>query len=678
MRSEGSRIHDGQLTNLLEKHGVTGTLQRNRIKLWLLLGLASAHILISIFFVIPGYLLIDEALYHWTVKNLSQSHDYTIWNGFEEFPSLELVHHHFEIHSGHLFPTWPPLIAVFQLPFYLLFGFYGLFVLNSIAFMGTVILVFAIAKKILDDQDLALNSCLIFALCTFGWEYSQAAWPHATAMFFGLSSFYLGVYAYYAPKSSGALLYSFAAGLMAGLATGLRYDSIFYLGSVVLLFFFARPWRLREIFMICLGAAPALTLSSTVHYINFGVFWPLYRGTSFLGVYQHESPLGFGLVAACFILIFWVATRERYSSFVTTNRKLFLAGFVGITLLAITIPYTRDIIFLEANRVYKMVVDLRIHDPAIMEPASSRSASGGLVYMNAQKKALLQSLPYLAVLFIPFFRVLRADSEWANLCILFLVPTAFVAFISHWNDHGGLCLNMRYLLPVLPFTSILTAYAWRDLTLRANARFHFGLLAVIALLTGVTYFLFVDRVFLTIDEQEFPMLIMPLLLAGALALLLLLGEFIKSEPQKLLRHVSVILVVISLMWAALIAFSYDYSVHRKQRAINFKFGEELLRIVPPDSIFFTGPYIDCVLRLIEGNKVRIAFPFQDKFRDFPQLVDFHLKVGRQVLAMFPPELWKNLEKGPLAPYRVIPLVSSRFFLIGEIVEKSAKPNTSDR
>ena len=92
------------------------------------------------------------------------------------------MHHHFRIFGDHIVPATPYLWPLLNLPLYRLVGFFGLFVLNSIAFIVLVAVCFALAKKILNDLNLALNASLIFIFGTFAWEYSQAAWPHITSM----------------------------------------------------------------------------------------------------------------------------------------------------------------------------------------------------------------------------------------------------------------------------------------------------------------------------------------------------------------------------------------------------------------------------------------------------------------------------------------------------------------
>jgi hypothetical protein len=115
--------------------------------------------------------------------------------------------------------------------------------------------------------------------------------------------------------------------------------------------------------------------------------------------------------------------------------------------------------------------------------------------------------------------------------------------------------------------------------------------------------------------------------------------------------------VVALTWSCLVALFYDYPLHRDQRARNYYVGESLRQVVAPDSIFFTAPVIDPFMRLIENTRVRIAFPNRDRFKDFPKLLEFHLKSGRRAYGAFHEAVWNRLKEGPLAGYVVTPKFS---------------------
>ncbi len=562
----------------------------------------------------------------------------------------------YEYISADRFPQYPYLFPVLTLPFYRLAGFYGLFLFNALAFVGLVALVFAIAFKLFRDRNLALNSCLILILATYAWEYSQAAWPHATAAFFVTAAFYLAVRAYFADTLGPRLLFALAAGLTSGFAPGIRMDAFLVLPCLLLPFLFARPWRPLETVVILAGTLPGIAVLSVTNYIKFGVLSPFSYGTGF-GGHTPSVPIGLMLLLVAVLAGAWVLSRSPVVELMKSRKILVIGLAIALAVAAALIPATRALIVKVLSGAYMMIVDLRIHDMNIREPSLERTPGGALVYIGGLKKSLLQSLPYLVALVIPLFALRRRNADSPGLAMLFLMPVATAGFFAYGRDHGGLCLNLRFFLAVLPFTSILAAYAIRDLQQSWGTHISMVAATVVAILTAVGFFLLTSELPKSLNDLEFPLLGLPLLMAGFLLVLLIAGELIKVEGVRLLRTTAWVLLIAAMVWSGLVALFYDYPQHRKQRVINYEIGEKVLPLIPPDSMFFTAPFIDPFMRLIEKDRVRIGFPGQDKFEDFPKLVEFHLKAGRRVFAAFPVALWDRLEVGPLRFLRCIPYPS---------------------
>ncbi|MDL1983384.1 MAG: hypothetical protein LWX54_04215 [Deltaproteobacteria bacterium] len=142
--------------------------EKFKTKLLFLIGFA--HILISVFTIIPGYISIDEITYHRMTKSFSESGGLEIWNGYREYPSPELETRFIFARNGRLVSQYPYLFPVLSTPFYRILGYRGLFFINVIAFVGIVFFCYAIARKLFQDRNLALNSCFILIFATFSWE----------------------------------------------------------------------------------------------------------------------------------------------------------------------------------------------------------------------------------------------------------------------------------------------------------------------------------------------------------------------------------------------------------------------------------------------------------------------------------------------------------------------------
>jgi hypothetical protein len=311
---------------------------------------------------------------------------------------------------------------------------------------------------------------------------------------------------------------------------------------------------------------------------------------------------------------------------------------------------------------------LRVHDPNLMESSLARTPTGGLVYLGALKKSLLQSMPYLVVLIIPFLSPNRRE-DFARLALLSLVPVAYLGFFAYTRDHGGLCLNLRFFLPTLPFTSILVAYAIRDLRNRWSVHAGAVTWVIVTILTVGAYVLLTRVLSVSLEDQEFAFLVVPMLIAGFLMALLIGGELLQVEGADLLRGGAWILLIGAFTWSALVAFLYDYPTHRDQRIRNYIVGEQVLRVIPSDSVFFTYPYIDPFMRLAERDRVRIVLPGQDQFRDFPRILEFHIKAGRRAYGVFPAAVWSELKEGRLASYKTKPIIQFPDAYLAEIVQR---------
>jgi hypothetical protein len=630
-----------------------------RSKVYLLVGLGLIHLIISWFAIVPGYLLIDEACYHWMTRDFATTGTLELWNGYSELPSIELSHRHLPVSKGRVVPRWPYLFPIISLPFYWGLGFYGLFVVNALAFIGVVFLCFASAMKLFGDDNLALNSCLIFIFATFAWEYSQAAWPHMTALLFIMVSFYLGMSAYYAQSTRTALWLGFAAGLVGGIAPGVRLDSLLALPAVVLPFLFARPARFRETAAVLLGTVPGLTILAATNYVKFGVFTPVSYGPG--------SGLPYRLLIAAGVVtgLVWVMTRPFCADFVRKRKILLISAALAFLLAVSLMPQGRAFLKTTLLQGFVSVVDVRALHPADELPSLDRSSGGGMIYIGAHKKALLQSLPYLALLIVPLAAVWRRDPYFAELCILFIVPVSFVGYYScEPHEYGGMSLNFRYYLAGLPFASILCAYALRRLKREWGLPFGLPVIACIAILTGCGFFYLTYRPGVTLDNLEFPLLIVPQIMFLFLAFLLVAGHLIRTEGSRPLRGAAWVLLIVSMTWAGLLAFFYDYPNHRGARAGNYWLETTAMARIPPDSLFFSQPYLSP--SLIEGDRIRIAFPAMDRGKDLPKLAKFNLEHGRRVFAALPLMWWQRLIKGPLRNYKVRKIQSLPGVVLAEI------------
>ncbi|MBI5568480.1 MAG: hypothetical protein HY914_00895 [Desulfomonile tiedjei] len=646
-----------------------------KVKIALLVFLGLVHISVTLLTVVPGYLSIDEALFHWMTNSFSRTGGLALPNGYQEYPSEELVHPYLRLHAGELFSPIPYLFPILATPFYRVFGFFGLFFLNALGFMAVVGLVFLIARELFRDRDLALNACLILALATFAWEYSQAAWPHATSLVFVTASYFLCVLAYGSRTRGRAALFALAAGFVAACGAGVRIDTLLVIPGLILPFLFARPWRPADAALVVLGAVPGLAMLAITNFIKFGSYNPLSYGQDASRPLLNTPlapPVEIIVAALGVILLVWILTRSSVEELARKHALALITAVVAVAVVTVVlVPGMSDFVEGFLTNAYTALVDIRSLDPSIVWAPGVRTAGGGVVYIGAHKKALLQSLPFLPLLLVPIARLARGGKDFSALAMLLVVPLTVMAYSSYsflqGEGGGGLCLNSRYLLPCLPFVAILCAYALKELKMCWGAKGSRLVPAAAMLLTVVAYLLLIEKLFPTPDLLEFPLLRLPLLVG--FCLLVLLAAVLAAENRNIrwLRGTASAAVVVALTWACLVAFLYDYPHHRHVRRVHYDFGVKLLEVVPAHSIFFAGyGFFTASVNLIEKGDVYLAFPERDRFRDFPELLKFSLNEGRRSFAILPETLWEQLQAGPLKGLEIKPLVVYGTSVMAEI------------
>ena len=606
-----------------------------------------------------GILVNDEGTYQMMARDFAESGSLVIWNGYEEFPSLELTLQHTVVQGDRLAPHYPYLSAVLNAPLYRLFGYQGLLILNAIAFVAAVGLSFRLARKLFGDSALALNACLILVFATFSWEYTQGAWPHTVSMLFVIASAYLAATAFVTPKAGKAAVLALGAGVVVGFGAGVRLDTIFLFPVLVIPFIFVRPWRPWCALAVCLGTVPGLAVLTATTYAKFGKISPfVYVPSVSGGAADPRSYLPVVFLGLAVLAGAWMISRARGQVLTRTNRWVVAVGLVGLAGIVFLMPAYRDFISGMANGTYQLLVDLRILDIRVSGNGLTRGPGGGLVYIGSVKKALIQSSPYLVVLAIPAVMLLRgAKHNGLALGMLLLAPAAFVAPYALFAWHGGASLNLRYFIPILPFTSILAAFAWREVTRDLPDK----QLRLAAISAGATVALYAVIVIigpalawgpLTIAQQEAVFLTLPLGIALC-ALALILGHLFR--PGAVPRAALPAVLAVGLAWSGLVAFTYDLPrayTHRRDQAALF---HNLARFIEQDSLVMTLG-MQYFTSLPADRRARIARPRRDDFKDFHRLVAFHLDRNRPVYAWVIKFMEKEMRERQLFnAYAVVPL-----------------------
>jgi hypothetical protein len=291
-----------------------------------------------------------------------------------------------------------------------------------------------------------------------------------------------------------------------------------------------------------------------------------------------------------------------------------------------------------------------------------------MVYLNiGLKKSLLQSCPYLPVLLLPLAKMLQSRKNLLSTGCLYLIPATYVGIFSYFAWHGGLCFNLRYFLPIFPFTSIIAAVAWRELTHAGKKNWNYFLI-----IGGLLVYFFYCIASYFYDHDPEPMYLnLPLIIALVLIMLLFALLFLKVKSDSTIRLTTGTVLVMAFVWSGLVAFHYDFNRAYRLRSAYSKISKDTANLISRNSIIFTDN-ADLFWGLIERDRIRIAIPANDGFRDFRGLVDFHLEAGRQVYWSFDPTTFQKIKnEGLEQSFKLLPLLKHQSGTLVKIVKSSA-------
>ena len=279
-------------------------------------------------------------------------------------------------------------------------------------------------------------------------------------------------------------------------------------------------------------------------------------------------------------------------------------------------------------------MDFGTWESAALGLGDNRANGGENVYMGGVVKALLQSCPFLAALVIPAAVLIRGVEDRGQLSLLFLVSAVFPVFYSYFAWWGGGALNSRYFLPLLPLTSILVAFAWHEITHGLSRRWVLPRLMTAAV--TATVFLVLMVLSETAEDEDYSLVVQEIMFRAIPLVLFLavLGPILvvarsKNIGRSRLRGAVSLLLVGAFVWSGLTAFNNDFLRAFAYREARADVSTSLARVIEPDSIVFTNATTNFLQALVQ-NRVRIAVPLRDGYRDFQALRQFHSEQGRNV------------------------------------------------
>ncbi len=572
-----------------------------------LLGLLGGAILLTVL-ATPGVFIIDECNYLTTVHALQRG-QVTLPDACGLPPSRELLYMApeapFWIETPDpLAPSAPPLYALIALPFARLGGWRGLVLLNAVAFMTTLFLVYRRTAQLSSDKTTPWVAAGILGTCTYLLDFSQGVWPHTLTMLLCTAGLYSSLPIREKKFNAGSYALS---SLLLAIAAGIRYQNIVLLVLVLgcILLLQKEKWRRTAAF--CLGAALPLAASSLINHARYGFWNPISKpGAGYVNL---------GALRA--------AQEGRMIDMLTDTCRAF------------------------GSRV----IDFSLHHPLpVGFTPDPQSSIGTIMCMGVIKKAWLQSCPWLlltACLLLIQLRPMRIRHgslgpirrEWTAYAIVIGgVLGLFAAAGSSRID--GMGFNQRYFIELLPFATVAFALSTGRYIRRHAVSVATGgtLTAVVTLM--VTYLMPTDSL-----ARELILGKLPILLAVATCVM----WYSTHTSRKGITTGTSLLLGSCLAWSATVHLAHDMPATRRLRSVQELRATSAHNAIPSDSpallVASWGLALAMAPLELSHSGIVIADPWVDQGEDLPALIDAAFSTGKRVYVILndlPPPLYAQI------------------------------------
>ncbi len=507
-----------------------------------------------------------------------------------------------------LAPQYPSGYALIAAPFYLIFGLKGLTLLNALAGLASLFLTFRIARRAGADDTAAWMALGVLSIGAYWSTYLFAIWPHMLA----LALFLLAIERLLASESSDARA-AFIAGLAVGVGQTIRIDFI-VMAPVAILWlrlFDDHETRRRSLFFIA-GAAPGFILASWFNFLKFGVFNPI----TYENAVAANDPADFyilGLIAAVMLAAMFVFDARRLAAHIKPGMArvgLMLLGLIALLIL----PEGRHLL----DGLWYSLVDAQSYSHLDRQAGIERNADGWLVFYGFSKKALTESLPYIALLTLPLVRLAQGAMTKSE-GLFYCAAGAFLVLYSFNETDSGLGLNARFLLPILPIAAIVSAIELQRLMRDGNLS---PLAAAYAALAGAIGFFFLRVSFDPQSRFAIPLDLYPQL-ALAAALMAVIGLAIVFPPR-FTRPAA--LAAAAAIGAAGAINASDFLTDQAYRRYIKGEGDRYAAAIAPQSVVFTSrPQIFAKASL---DRMGIAYPGINEFAAEREVIEAYQLAGR--------------------------------------------------
>jgi|GEM_PF-3891232 len=411
----------------------------------------------------PGVYVTDEGVYLMMVDSLVEGGSLMLYDGLPtDAPQLEFVEM-VEIRGDSIVGQYPKLYAVLMALPYMLFGSFGITAANTLAYLGTLALIYALASGATKDRRAGIVSAIIYCFATYSPRFALEIWPHSISVFAITAAVYLAL----AACKSSSPLPLVGCGIACGIAFGIRYATAFQIAAILIFLAFERM-SLKSLAAYSAGAAIPLmmvfllnaTTYDSASNMGYEAAWDDF------GSAGHFLVFGTGFA----LLLLWYAWDKSLGGSLPRRGSQALVG--GAILVFLASGGLESDMASSFQVFYSEIVDI------------GAFPAGGDIVPNF-KMSLLQASPILILSFAGLAAIFRRGGT-QHLRIFALTGILDMVFLTgRITSHGGETPFMRYFLNDLPFLSIFAgiyvAKAVEGLSIRGAAPYlGMGMLLLLA------------------------------------------------------------------------------------------------------------------------------------------------------------------------------------------------------
>jgi len=579
----------------------------NQYKLFCLLFIAFMLLFLYLS-ITPGTFASDDIAYLLTVHSLAKCNRLWIWNGLDEINATELSMGPLREINGNLYGLYSPFHPFLAYPFYKVFGYKGLFLLNLLAHILTLYLLYRISALFHNDEKFTYLTVITYSIFTFALQYSIDLWPHSISIFLVLSSVYF-LLRFYLKLNDYRIL--FLSGFLSGMAIGVRYVNAIF--SIVLFLFIVLKMQRKSLIYFTLGFLIPISYLLLIHQYAFGNIFETNYGNILSLLSSNMEYVYLPLLILMLIVVAYF--HKKYG----LNREYLIALLVLFFISVLTLQMIGinliERIESSAKILYYEIVD--------MTPLSD----------NVQfryKKSLLQSDPiFILAILSPFLIRKKTQREMTHLFISIILIDIF--FFSTRMHHGGGGYNMRYLLETVPFLTLLSSYTIYCFISRLGTKEFLNRNRII-IYASLFLITIISIIILSVDENvnlglnfysKFS-----LILTAILFISFYLYFFVKLDRiyKKKLKSILLALLVISYSCCFLMSF-HDLAAAFANRNMSYEITNDIGNIIKNNSAIIYFHHVDVIPVApvkLEKN-VRVAYCKNiSKINETLRLIDFWL------------------------------------------------------